>query len=93
MARPRLRKPTRAGEIVAEVLRGAGALEAVREHRLVTGWSEIVGERVAARAWPDGLRHGVLYVRVANASWMQACTLSQPAFVSKSNPPGQPATG
>jgi hypothetical protein len=85
MARPRLRKPTRAGEIVAEVLRGAGALEAVREHRLVTGWSEIVGERVAARAWPDGLRHGVLYVRVANASWMQELSFLRDALADKAN--------
>src|SRR5262249_14417494 len=61
---------TRAGELVRAVLTRYGVEGAVREHRLVTEWESIVGPRVAARAWPDGLRHGVLYVRVTNSAWM-----------------------
>lgn len=81
----RRRAVVRAGDLVADVLRSAGAMEAVREHRLVTRWSEVVGERVAARAWPDGLKNGVLYVRVANASWMQELSFLREALADKAN--------
>ena len=62
--------PVRAGELLAEVLKRRGVAGAVREQRLVTEWHSIVGERVAARAWPDGLNRGVLYVRVTNSAWL-----------------------
>src|SRR5262249_17937672 len=29
------------------------------------------GARVAVRAWPDGLKNGVLFVRVTNSAWLQ----------------------
>jgi hypothetical protein len=83
--RGRRRGAVPAGDIVAEVLRSAGAMDAVREHRLVTRWSDIVGERVAARAWPDGLSKGVLYVRVANAAWMQELSFLRDALADKAN--------
>jgi hypothetical protein len=72
--------PKPAGSLVEAVLRQHGAAQAVREHRLVTGWVEIVGERVAQRAWPSGLRKGTLFVRVANSAWMQELSFLREAI-------------
>jgi predicted nucleic acid-binding Zn ribbon protein len=83
--RKRRRSAASAGALVAEVLRGAGVGPAVREHRLVTSWATIVGERVAARAWPDGLHDGVLWVRVANSAWMHELTFLREAIAAKAN--------
>ncbi len=72
--------PRPASSLVDQVLRAHGAHAAVREHRLVTGWIDIVGERVAQRAWPSGLQKGVLWVRVANSAWMQELSFLREAI-------------
>jgi hypothetical protein len=72
--------PRAAGSLVDAVLRARGAHAAVREHRLVTGWVDIVGERVAQRAWPSGLQKGTLWVRVANSAWMQELSFLREAI-------------
>ena len=72
--------PRAASSLVEAVLRQHGAHAAVREHRLVTGWIDIVGERVAQRAWPSGLQKGVLWVRVANSAWMQELSFLKDAI-------------
>jgi predicted nucleic acid-binding Zn ribbon protein len=68
--------------LVADLLAKAGVQKAVREHRLVTEWEQIVGERVAARAWPDGLSRGVLYVRVTNSAWMHELAFLKEAMIA-----------
>jgi hypothetical protein len=72
--------PRAASSLVEQVLRQHGAHAAVREHRLVTGWIDIVGERVAQRAWPSGLQKGVLWVRVVNSAWMQELSFLREAI-------------
>jgi hypothetical protein len=74
-----------AGELVRAVLARYGVAGAVREQRLVTEWEAIVGPRVAARAWPDGLRRGVLYVRVTNSAWMHELGFLREALVREAN--------
>lgn len=74
-----------AADAVAEVLGRSGAAGAIREHRLVTMWTEIVGERVAARAWPDGLRDGVLWVRAANSAWMHELSFLREPITERAN--------
>lgn len=71
--------------LVEEILAGTGAAPAVREQRLLAGWRDAVGERVAARAWPDGLRDGVLHVRVANSSWLHELSFLREVVVAKAN--------
>jgi predicted nucleic acid-binding Zn ribbon protein len=83
--RPRAKVATRAGELVRSVLTRYGVEGALREHRLVTEWDKIVGARVAARAWPDGLRHGVLYVRVTNSAWLHELAFLREALVREAN--------
>jgi hypothetical protein len=70
---------------VDAILKKYGAQKPVREHRLVTGWREIVGERVAARAWPDGLKDGALYVRVANSAWLHELSFLRDVVAERAN--------
>ncbi len=78
-------RATSAGALVEEILGKRSMTGAVREHRLVTGWSEIVGERVAARTWPDGLAKGVLHVRVTNSSWLHELSFMRDLMVGAAN--------
>jgi len=71
--------------LVDAILKKYGAQKPVREHRLVTGWKEIVGDRVAARAWPDGLKDGILYVRVINSAWLHELSFLREAVTERAN--------
>jgi hypothetical protein len=68
-------EPCRAKDALAAVLERYGVARNVRAHRLVTDWTQIVGPRIAARAWPEAISGGVLWVRVANAAWLQELSL------------------
>jgi hypothetical protein len=83
--RPRAKVAKGAGELVHSVLARYGVEGAMREHRLVTQWDAIVGERVSARAWPDGLHRGVLYVRVTNSAWLHELGFLREALVREAN--------
>lgn len=71
----RRREPVPAEEVVADALAFAGLTEVVRAHRIITEWRDMVGERIAARTWPDGLKNGVLWIRVASSAWLHELTL------------------
>ena len=80
---PRRREVTTAKQAVADALAWNGVEAEVRAHRVVTEWKQFVGERVAARAWPDGLTRGgvrdqgaqILWVRVVSSAWLHELTL------------------
>jgi hypothetical protein len=74
-----------AATLVEAVLKARGVSGAVREHRLVTSWHEVVGERIAARTWPTGLQRGVLWVQVANSAWMQELSFLKEAIARSAN--------
>ncbi len=57
----------------------------LREHRLLTHWVDVVGERVAARSAPDGLSKGVLWVRVANSSWLHELSFLREDVIRRTN--------
>jgi hypothetical protein len=68
---------------VADALAWHGLSDELRAHRVVTDWRDIVGARIAQRAWPDGLtRSGrgdagarVLWIRVSSSAWLHELTL------------------
>lgn len=64
-----------AAEAIGDALAHAGLTSAVRAHRIVTEWRDMVGERIAARTWPDGLKDRVLWVRVSSSAWLHELTL------------------
>ncbi len=74
-----------AGSILDRVLEGHGIQSYVREHRIVLDWKQIVGERIAARTWPDGLRNGALWVRVANSAWLQELSFLKETMIQRAN--------
>ena len=75
----------RTTDLVAKLLGRHGVARELREHRLLTRWPELVGERVAARAWPDGLSKGVLWVRVANSSWLNELSFLRDDIIARAD--------
>src|SRR5262245_14560424 len=80
---PRKREATPVAAAVAEAIEWHGLSDELRAQRVVTEWNDIVGPRIARRAWPDGLsRSGrgdagarVLWVRVSSSPWLHELTL------------------
>jgi hypothetical protein len=72
-------------EAIGEALDWHHVTDEVRLQKIVFEWTAIVGARIGARTTPDGLsRVGprdsgtrVLWVRVANTSWLHELTLLQ----------------
>lgn len=85
MKRGRVKRSTAAAGLVEAILRKYGVHTAAREHRIVTSWEEIVGPRVGARTWPDGLDQGTLWVRVANSAWLQELAFLRVEIVAAAN--------
>jgi len=83
--RRRTREQVLASSLIDRVLASYGVESEVREHRIVLDWKSVVGERVARRTWPDGLREGILWVRVANSAWMQELTFLRPTMIERAN--------
>lgn len=74
-----------AADVVAAVMRGYGIDRSVREHRIVTHWADVVGEKIAGRTWPDGLREGVLWIRVQNSAWMHQLSFLKGQIIARAN--------
>jgi hypothetical protein len=80
---PRKREVTSAAAAVADALDWHGISDELRAQRVATEWSDIVGARIANRAWPDGLTTSgrgdagarVLWIRVSSSAWLHELTL------------------
>ena len=95
-ASPRARPPfarrmrkRRRGAVFAKtplfrVLDRYGIERELKEHRLLSHWKTVVGDRVASRTFPDGLSKGVLWVRVANSAWLHELSFMRDAILAKS---------
>jgi hypothetical protein len=57
----------------------------LRPYRIAERWTEIVGERIAARTRPQGLRGGVLTVAVASASWLNELAFLRTELTARIN--------
>ena len=92
MAR-RYREPGSAGDVkgslrsskdlITEALKLRGLTDALRAHSIASEWKHIVGAKIAARSWPDGLSKRVLWVRVISSPWMQELTILKAALTTK----------
>ncbi|MBI4511424.1 MAG: DUF721 domain-containing protein [Deltaproteobacteria bacterium] len=81
----RSRQAVSAASLIDETIKAHGITGPVREQRLVLNWREIVGDRVATRAWPDGLKGGVLHVRVVSSTWLQELSFLRAEMAAKVN--------
>jgi hypothetical protein len=74
------RKPPRRGRVepigplVADTLARLGRAPELLEPRAIVAWSDVAGPRVAARTRAEGLKSGVLTVRVDGAAWLNELT-------------------
>ncbi len=84
MTRP-LRTPDPLGSVLERALGRRRLASVLTEAALASRWEEAVGPQVAAKARPDGLRDGVLTVRVASAPWMAELSFLKPALLARIN--------
>ena len=73
-SRPK-RDPVRMGTLLPQVLAELGHEGAAATVRLAARWEELVGPELAAQAWPQALRGGVLEVQVRSSVWAQQLQL------------------
>lgn len=83
--RERERKARSAGELVAKVLDGHNLTDTVRIICLHLEWRRLVGPRLAARTRPSGLRQGMLYIQVWDASWLHHLSFMQRDLIDTIN--------
>jgi hypothetical protein len=67
---PRALAAVRAGDAVQSVLRFRGIADEVRAGRLLTEWTDLVGQRIAQRTRPEGVFERVLVIEVASSAWL-----------------------
>ena len=53
--------------------------------KAVVLWEEVVGGKVARRAKAEAVRSGILFVRVANSTWLQELSLLKEGIIDKLN--------
>ncbi len=77
--------PRLLGEILPEALKKKALHLPVKDRSLIDAWNRAVGPQIGAKAQPDRLRDGVLYVRVANSVWMHELQFMKQEIISKLN--------
>ena len=73
------------GPVLGDLLEGLGLEHRMREFRAVEIWEATVGEPVAQRTRPVGIRDGVLFVEVSSSVWMQELVLLRDEIVERLN--------
>ena len=63
------RGPRPIGEALGALTEDYGISRTLRQYAVITGWTEIVGERVAKVSTPVRIDNGVLFVSVTTAPW------------------------
>jgi hypothetical protein len=80
-----MRRASRAGNILTQVLNAQGMEQKFREYRAWEIWEQVVGPQIASHARPLRMREGVLEVRVDQPIWMQQLRLMAPEILQKLN--------
>lgn len=77
--------PRLLGDILPDTLRRKSIHLPVKDRRLIDAWNRAVGPQIAAKAQPDRLREGVLYVRVSTSVWMHELQFMKQDILEKLN--------
>lgn len=67
--------------VVGSVLEDLGLPEVARAARVGEHWAEAVGPEGASHSWPEGLRGGILEVRVDTSVWCQHLQMRRPRLL------------
>jgi predicted nucleic acid-binding Zn ribbon protein len=66
-------------------LRRLGCVRKLAEGRVLSGWADVVGPQIAAKATAESLTQGTLTVVVPEATWRQELSLSRPRLIEQLN--------
>ena len=69
MTRPK-RFPVHIGNILEDYFQKKGWSEKLKEYKIWTHWTEVMGKNLADRCQPLHLRYGVLTIGVSNSTWL-----------------------
>ena len=79
------RDPERLGGFLEGLLEKWGIAEDVERASAVADWDEIVGEELARRTHPAGVKGETLFVEVESASWMQELNMMRHTILRRMN--------
>lgn len=81
----RKRHPVSVGQAMGDLIRELGIGKTLTEYGVITRWSEVVGERIAAVTQPERIEKGVLFVAVSSAAWRAELTLRRQEIIDRIN--------
>lgn len=70
---------------MGDLIRELGIGKTLSEYGVITRWSDVVGERIAAVARPERFDKGILFVSVSTAPWRAELTLRRQEIIDKIN--------
>lgn len=70
---------------MGDLIRELGIGKTLSEYGIITRWSDVVGERIAAVARPERFDKGILFVSVSTAPWRAELTLRRQEIIDKIN--------
>jgi hypothetical protein len=82
---PQRRAPAPLDRVLRGALEGRRLASVLVDATILERWADAVGPAVAARARPEGLRDGVLTVRVASSPWMAELAFLKPRLLDRIN--------
>jgi predicted nucleic acid-binding Zn ribbon protein len=79
------RGPKSLGDALQGLVKELGLGAKLQEYDAVLRWEEAVGPHIAKTATATQIQHGVLLVRVTNATWRYELTLRKAELIAKLN--------
>lgn len=77
----RVREMMPAARAIVNALTFYGIGDEIRAGRLITEWADLVGNKIAQRTRPDGVKDRVLWVEVATSAWLHELNLLKPQLL------------
>lgn len=78
-------RPEKADAILKRLTTKMGIETRLEMEKAVVLWEEVVGAKVARRARAEAVRGGILFVRVANSTWLQELSLLKEGIIERLN--------
>lgn len=75
--------PQKIGPIIRTILTKHGYFEKCLDTEILVKWPSLVGERIASVTTCTKVKDGIVYVRVANASWRHEISFLKPTILEK----------
>jgi hypothetical protein len=82
---PRLREQLPIVELIGRLINHRGLTDEVRQRCVCIYWPEIVGERIASKAFPVSFAAGVLQVSAINSAWVHELHFFKVQLITKTN--------